>query len=70
MTRQRHNFLISKLMLVDLPASIWGGMSIELKAAELFISADLVQICWSLNQQICTDFIASQTSIFYIIVQL
>jgi hypothetical protein len=26
MTRQRHQFLIGKLLLVDLPASIWGGM--------------------------------------------
>jgi hypothetical protein len=39
-------------------------MSIELKA-KLFISADLVLICWSLNQQICTDLIASQTNILY-----
>ena len=26
MTRQRHQFLVGKLLLVDLPASIWGGM--------------------------------------------
>jgi hypothetical protein len=39
-------------------------VSIELKA-KLFISADLVLICWSLNQQMCTDLIASQTNILY-----
>ena len=30
LTRQCHNFLVSKLMLLDLPALIWGGMSMKL----------------------------------------
>ena len=29
LTRQRHQFLVDKLMLLDKPASICGGMSVE-----------------------------------------
>jgi hypothetical protein len=44
MPRQRHHFLTSKLMLVDLPASIWGGMSKEIPIPTHLMPADSLPI--------------------------